>query len=381
MNSNKKICILGSGIAGCVMARCLAEKGYDITIFEKNDFIGGNCHDYFDANGILIHKFGPHIFHTSFEEVWNFVNRFDSFNGYVNQVLVSVDQKLVPFPINLKSIRCLFPKQAESFIKEIRDSQYNNQSVAISDLLAAFPSEDAQTILQYIYREVYANYTAKMWGHKIEDVDPNVIKRVKINLNEVWNYFPDDKYCGLPTNGYTKLLTKMLDHEKINCVLNVDPHLTFENQLILVGDKHYDKVIYTGSLDVLFNYRYGMLPYRSLSFKFENKPIEHFQEAPIINYPADPKMTRICEYKYLTKQVSSTTTISYEYPGAYTKDDPTWNIPFYPINNFVNITLYNKYKDVVNTFTNLVICGRLAEYKYYDMDDIIQHCIKLSQTI
>lgn len=380
---SKNICIIGAGLAGCTIARCLAEKGYHITIFEKQNFIGGNCYDFHDEYGVLVHKYGPHIFHTNYENVWNFVNRFSKFNNYINQVLVKFedDDITVPFPINLISIKKLFPHKYDIFYKEIEDKKLLGTSISISELLEYTSLKESHEILDYLYKNVYANYTAKMWGVNIKDVDPDVIKRVKINLNEVWNYFPNDKYCGLPINGYTELLSNMVNNNNIKIHLNSEPKISFSNNRVLVDDKDYDNVVYTGSLDALLNYKFGDLPYRSIELKFEHHNKPFFQLAPIINYPSNKELTRICEYKYLTKQEIDTTTISYEYPGQYDKNGNKWNIPFYPINNSTNIKQYTQYVDELKRCTNLFLCGRLAEYKYYDMDDIIFSCLNIAEKI
>lgn len=382
MNS-KDISIIGAGMAGCTIARCLAEKGYNITIHEKQNFIGGNCHDLYDEYGVLIHKYGPHIFHTNYDNVWEFVNRFSKFNNYINQVLVNfgTENITVPFPINLISIKKLFPDKYDIFYREIKNKELLGQSISINELLESTSIKETHEILDFLYTNVYANYTAKMWGVDIKNVDPNVIKRVKLNLNEVWNYFPNDKYCGLPTNGYTELLNNMVKHENIKILLNSEPKLSFSDDKILVNNKAYCHVIYTGSLDALLQYKFGDLPYRSMELKFEHHNKPYFQLAPIINYPSDPKLTRICEYKYLTKQEIDTTTISYEYPGQYDKNANKWNVPFYPINNPTNMKQYTQYVDELKIYTNLILCGRLAEYKYYDMDDIIFSCLNIADKI
>lgn len=223
-----------------------------------------------------------------------------------------------------------------------------------------------------------------MWGVDITKIDINTINRVKIVLGYQHNYFPEDKYQGLPIGGYTKMISKMLKHKNIKVHFNFDAakHIKFSNGIIFNNKKTNIPVIYCGALDDLLNYKYGHLPYRSLDIKFKTFNKNHFQENAVINYPADPRMTRICEYKYMTLQIKNkATTISKEYPGAFSKTSTVFNKRYYPIINQKNIVIYNKYAKYFSKFKNFYALGRLAQYKYFDMDDAIKCAIKLAKDL
>ncbi len=364
--------IIGAGLAGCTLARLLAEKNYQVTIYELEDHIGGNCYDYYRANGVLVHKYGPHIFHTDNKVVWDFANRFSKFNNYINQVLVEVDGKFIKMPINFDSIEALYPNDIQGFIKEVKTLFPNVNKVNIAELLNQLKETKNKDICRYIYDYVYANYSAKMWGINIDKLDPNIIKRVSINLNRTWNYFINHPYQGLPVEGYSIWINKIIDHPNITIKLNTDG-------IKVINDKVIN--IYTGPIGALFNYRFGRLPYRSLKIDFNDIKKDSYQDVAVINYPAHPTMTRICEYKKMTFQKTNDTTISKEYPGAYDPTDEFYNIPFYPINNKKNLNQYKKYYELLSEYKNLYVLGRLAEYKYYDMDKIIAAAMNLASEI
>ncbi len=369
--------IIGAGLAGCTVARLLADRNEEVIIYEAKDHIGGNLYDYYNDKGVLVHKYGPHIFHTSYDNVWNFVNRFAKFNNYINRVQVKVDNKLLKMPINLDSIETLFPKESKILIEEIKSKFKQQNAVTISELLNNLENDISKKCVQFIFDNVYANYTAKMWGTPISEIDPNIISRVKINLNREWNYFPNDKYQGLPIDGYTKMLEKMIDSENIKVVLDNDglKHLSFKDNKILFDDEEVN-LIYTGPLDALFNYQYGELEYRSLDIQLETLNQSSFQEVAVVNYPSHPTMTRITEYKKMTLQDNlDYTTISKEYPGQYNKTSEQFNIPYYPISDEQNAKLSKQYLDEAKKYSNLKLLGRLSQYKYFDMDDIIYECL------
>lgn len=374
-----KYVIIGAGLAGCTMARLLADRNNTVVMYETKPHIGGNLYDYYNEYGILVHQYGPHIFHTSYDDVWNFVNRFSAFNNYINRVQVKVGDKMVKMPINLDSLEALFLHQSTSLIKEINEVFKDQTAISISQLLGGLKNEENKQCIQYVYDHVYANYTAKMWGIKIEDIDPNIIARVKINLNREWNYFPQDKYQGLPVDGYTKLLENMINHPNISLHLNSDglSHISFNHNEVLF-DHEAVQLIYTGPLDALFNYASGELSYRSLDIQFETIKQDSYQDVAVVNYPSHPTMTRISEYKKMTLQtIDGYTTISKEFPGAYDKQSERFNIPYYPISDERNTTLAKKYLAQAQQYKNLILLGRLSQYKYFDMDDIIYECLKL----
>lgn len=379
---NNNILVVGAGISGATIARLFADNGNKVILLEKEKFIGGNCYDFIDDKGILIHKYGPHIFHTSYDDVWKFVNRFSKFNGYINKVLVSINNKLVEFPINFNSIKKICTKEEfKNFKKDCNN--INSETLSIYELIDKLSSESSKKIINFIYKNVYENYTSKMWGIPISDVDKETLKRVKINLNKVWNYFPNDKYQGLPINGYTELIKNIINHENIELKNNEDffKKIKFKKDKIEYNGKDYT-IIYTGEIDSLFNYKFGSLPYRSLNIEFESINTNRYQKVGVVNYPSHPTVTRITEYKHLTKQKNKYwTTISREEPGKYDKNSKKFNKAFYPIINNSNLKLLDKYLKESKKYKNLYLLGRLANYKYIDMDDAIKNAINLFDEI
>jgi len=377
----KNAIIVGCGISGATIANILANNGWKVTVYEKQDHIGGNCYDSYDKNGILIHNYGPHIFHTSDEEVYNFISKFTKLNGYVNKVLVNVDNKLFPLPINFDSIKIIMGNKGKLVINKLLKLFPNQKTVTLYDLRKINDSL-VKEFVDYISKNVYYNYSSKMWGKKFEEIDPDTISRVKIVLGYEHNYFPDDKYQGLPILGYTDMIKRMVDHPNITIHLNTNALylLKFEsNKILLNGKELIDPLIYCGPLDEVLNYQYGMLPYRSLDILFETIGQNSYQETAVINYPADPYMTRIAEYKKMTLQTKKTnTTISKEYPGQFNLNSNKFNVRYYPIINEINNDIYNKYLCFFKKYNNFFTLGRLSQYKYFDMDDAIKEAIKLS---
>ena len=375
----KTIHIFGSGISGASLARMFADNDYEVFVYEKESFIGGNCYDYYDDSGVLIHKYGPHIFHTSYEDVYEFINRFCKLNNFVNRVLVNVEDKLVPMPINFKSIELMFPKESKEIISVLQQQFKNEKTISLFDL-EKIQNPNVKTFTKYIFDNVYANYTSKMWGISVEEIDKNVINRVKITLGYEDSYFPLDKYQGLPTEGYTALIKNILDHKNIKVELDASLSvLKIKDNKTYIKDKLVrDPIFYCGEIDKFFEYKHGMLPYRSLDIKFETINKSSFQETAVVNYPADPIMTRIAEYKKMTLQeIDGITTISREYPNKYNPTSKIFDKPFYPINNDLTKQIYDKYLQEISNIKNFKLLGRLAQYKYYDMDDAIKNAIDI----
>lgn len=381
---NKQATIIGCGISGATIANLLANKGWKVTIYEKQNFIGGNCYDYINDDGILIHRFGPHIFHSSNDEVIKFINKFCKLNNYMNKVMVSVDNKKFPLPINFKSIETIMGNKASSVIQFLQKTFPKQKTITLFEL-AKIENSDIKELYSYLLKNVYANYTAKMWGKDIKDIDPNTINRVKIVLGYEHNYFPDDKCQGLPVDGYTALIKKMLDNPNICLKLNTNglDILKFEdNKIFLDGKPTKEPIIYCGPLDEATNYKYGMLPYRSLKIDFETIKQTQYQDVAVVNYPADPKMTRIAEYKLMTLQhKEGVTTISREYPGAFDLKSKDFNVRYYAIVDDENKKLHDKYLKDFKCYPNFYPLGRLSQYKYFDMDDAIDQAMQLAKEI
>lgn len=385
VENNKKIVhVIGSGISGATISRILADNGYLVKLYEKNDYIGGNCHDLKSKDNILYHKFGPHIFHTENEKVINFIKPFFKTNNYINKVGVKVNKIITQLPFNFKQIRKLDPKNASKIISYLKVKFPNQKKVSILEIKKYRDFEPLNKMVDWVFDNIYAPYTSKMWGIKIEDIDPSVIARVSITLSDNESYFPTAKIQGLPIGGYTKMISSILDHKNINLILKTDALKLFKftrNFIYLNSKKINDLVIYCGPIEALNNYKYGRLQYRSLHFVFNTYNLSKKQIFPIINLPLHKTKTRTVEYTQMTKQKSNKTIISSEYPGAYNPDSKYWNIPYYPINDSKNNLLYNKYKNEFKNLKNFYLLGRLAEYKYLDMDAAILSALNLSEEI
>ena len=371
--------IVGAGFAGATAANLLAREGKKILLIDKNDHIGGNMYDYFDTNGVLVHKYGPHIFHTNYLEVYEYLKSFDEFFEYKHRVLGNIDGVLVPIPFNFTSLEKLLPEKAES-LKNVLKKEYPDKTrVSILDLINN-KNKDIHEFGEYVLEKVFVHYTAKQWGTTIDKVDSSVINRVPVVLGYDDLYF-SDKYQFMPVNGFTPIFNKMLESDNITIMLNtpVEKVLKLENGKTFLFDAEFaGKIIYTGAIDELFNNCFGRLPYRSLDLRFERLDMTYYQPAAVVNYTVSEDFTRITEFKYLANQhIDGHTTILREYSQKY---DGT-NTPYYPIQNEENIAQYNRYKDLANSYKNLYLCGRLAEYKYYNMDAVIKKAFELVEKI
>lgn len=352
------IIIVGCGLAGTTAARLLADKGYKILIVEKEKNIGGQCFDYKDKHGITIHKYGPHIFHTKEKRVWDFVTKFSEFNLYQHRVLSYADGNFIEFPINRNTINQVFGKnlsnkEVNAFLAtEIEKSNFNTPYLSFRDAIVSQVGEK-------LYSLFFENYTKKQWNTNPENLSPKLAFRIPIRTNNDSRYFTDP-YQGMPTHGYTNMMQQMLNHPNIHILLGCD---YFEKSKELESDF----VIYTGELDRYFNFKYGELEYRSVRIELKTFDKEQFQPAPVVNYPNDYEWTRITEFKQLTDEKSDKTTICYEYPL-------TKGHSFYIVPTKENLEKREKYMNEVEKLESsgkYLFIGRLAEYKYYNMDNVI----------
>lgn len=380
--------IVGAGFAGAVCARKLAEDfGYNVLLIEERNTIGGNMYDYYDQNGILIHKYGPHIMATMSKEVFDFLLRFSEWHPYHHEVKAEIDGLLIPLPINFKSIDFLYPPYQASSLKKILLQQFGDrENVTIQELLNSSEVE-IRSFAEHVYEKVFVHYSEKMWGQKCETIDASVMARVPVRLSYDTRYF-QKWFQYMPDMGYTKLFERMLDHPKITVklgcksedVIRIDTEankIMLDNELLA-----NDVVIYTGALDRLFQYQYGELPYRTIAFKHETHHKDYVQDVAVVNYPDSRPATRRTEMKLLTGQTKEgvTSTVT-EYPHAFVKDNPMYCEPYYPIQNASNSELYEKYRDLASRHTGLFIVGRLAEYRYYNMDDVILRALTMVNDI
>ncbi|MED3784512.1 UDP-galactopyranose mutase [Geobacillus stearothermophilus] len=371
--------IIGTGFAGSVLAERIATQlNKKVLMIEKRNHIGGNAYDSYDSQGILIHNYGPHIFHTKVKKVWDYLSKFTDWYLYHHKVLGVIDGQKVPIPFNLNSINQLFPKNlAERLEKKLIENFGYNKKVPILKLREV-EDTDLKFLADYIYEKVFLGYTTKQWGVTPEELDPSVTGRVPVYISRDDRYF-QDPYQGMPKEGYTKLFERMLDHENIKILLNTDYkevlQFNFETgEASLFGQKFGGKIIYTGPIDYFFDYKFGQLPYRSLNFVFEQFNQKQVQEVGTVNYPNDYNFTRITEFKHLTNQSSDKTTTVKEFSQEYI---PGENIPYYPIKNENNLELYRQYKEEARKYDNLIFIGRLAEYQYYDMDMVVAKALRL----
>ncbi len=371
--------IVGSGFAGSIIGERIANVlNQKVLIIEKRNHIGGNCYDYKDENGIIIHKYGPHLFHTDFKEVFDYLSHFTDWNIFHHRVLAFIDGKKVPIPFNFNTIEQLFPQELARKLEEKLLNRYKYGSKVPILELKKEEDKDLKFLADFIYEKVFKNYTAKQWGLNPKELDPQVTARVPIYISKDNRYFTD-KYQAIPKEGYTKIFERMLNHPNIKIMLNTDfkevINIDLENKKIyFMGQEFKEKLIFTGMIDELFNFKYRYLPYRSLDLRFETVEEEYFQEAPVVNYPNDYDFTRITEFKHIHPAKSEKTTILKEYPKSY---KPNIDIPYYPVFTLENQEVYNKYKEEAEKIENLILIGRLAEYKYYDMDDVIKRALEV----
>lgn len=379
--------IVGAGYAGSICARELAERlDKKVLLIDKRDHIAGNMYDYINKDGILIHKYGPHISVMNERRAFDYLSRFTEWIPYLHTVKAEIDGIEVPLPFNLTAIDYLFPVEKSIQIKNALLQAYGEGSnVPILELRKS-PVPLIQELAEYVYEKVFVHYTMKMWGLGPEEIDPSVTARIPIRLSYDNKHFLH-KYQVMPKYGFTKLFKNMLDHPNITIQLetsaddllklNADSKKIFYN-----GIEYNGKVIYTGALDQLFNYDLGILPYRSLEFEFNTYPETHIQDSSVLNWPDDRPATRRTEMKRLTRQklpgITSTIT---EYPGAYNKDGNQFNEPYYPIVNDKCIELYENYKNRLKPFQNIYLVGRLADYKYYNMEATILRALDVANNI
>lgn len=355
--------IVGAGLAGSIMAeRLSSQMNKKVLIIEQRNHIGGNCHDYYDNAGILVHKYGPHYFRTNRKHVFDYLSSFTEWHYVYYRINVMVDGKLVPLPINLDTVNELYGYNFSSDqLKEFLDRQK-------TELTAITSSEDViiSKVGKDLYEKIYKAYTTKQWGLDPKELDASVCGRVPVRTNRDNRYFTD-KYQALPKYGYHKMFEKLLNHHNIHIMLKT----TYND---IKKDIKFEKLIWTGSICGFFNHKYGKLPYRSLRFEHETIDTEYYQPVSQVNYPVDYDFTRVVEIKHATGQKHHKTTIVREYPAAEGE-------PFYPIPRQQNEALYKKYKEKSDKLKDTYFIGRLAEYKYLNMDEVADKALKLFKTL
>ena len=349
--------VAGAGLAGGVLAERLANgMGKRVLIIDKRDHIGGNTFDYHDAAGILVHKYGPHIFHTNSAEVMQYLSKFTSWRDYEHRVLAKVDGKLLPIPINLDTIEQMYGLRldATGMQEFLAMRAETGRSIRTSEDIVV------SRVGRELYEKFFRNYTRKQWGLDPSELDASVAGRIPVRFDRDDRYFTDT-FQAMPKHGFTRMFERMLDSSNITIKTGVE----FADVARSYPDA---RIIFTGPVDEYFGYRFGPLPYRSLEFKHETFSTERFQDAAVVNYPNEEAYTRITEFKYLTGQVAPQTSVVYEYPRA--EGDP-----YYPIPRPENAALYAKYKDLAERKSDVHFVGRLATYKYYNMDQVVAQAL------
>jgi len=351
--------IVGAGFAGSVLAERLATRSNKkVLVIDKRSHIGGNAFDHYNEDGILIHKYGPHIFHTNSKDVFDYLGNFTDWRPYEHRVLASVDGQLVPMPINLDTINKLYGLSLTSF-----EVEQFFESVA-EEVAVIKTSEDVvvSKVGRELYNKFFKNYTNKQWGLDPSQLDKSVTSRVPTRTNRDDRYFTDT-FQAMPLHGYTRMFEKMLDHPNIKIMLNTD-------YKEIVKFIPFKEMIFTGPVDEYFDFQFGKLPYRSLEFKHDTLNEEQHLAAPVVNFPNEHHYTRITEFKALTGQKHPKTAIVYEYPQA--EGDP-----YYPVPMPENAELYAKYKKLADETNGVHFVGRLATYKYYNMDQVVAQALTL----
>ena len=346
--------IVGSGLFGSVFAHEMTKAGKKCLIIESKKHIGGNCYTE-NKDGINIHTYGPHIFHTNDKNIWKWINQFTEFHSYKHSPKVSYNGNMYSFPINLMTLHQLWgvktPKEAQDKLKEVSISNDNPQN--LEEWILSQVGED-------IYKTFIKGYTQKQWNKDPKELPTSIIKRLPIRTNFNDNYF-FDKYQGIPVGGYTQIFEKMLEGIEIRTGIDYFSNKEYLNSIA-------KKVVFTGKIDEFFDYRFGELEYRSLEFVNEKIDVEDYQGCSIVNYTDyEIPYTRITEHKHFEDSKSDVTWITREYPLDYKKGET----PYYPINDEKNNKIFNQYKELSNQHSNIIFGGRLSEYKYYDMHQII----------
>jgi len=355
--------IIGAGFAGGVLAERLAtEDDAKVLIVEKRNHIAGNAYDYYNDDGILIHKYGPHIFHTNSERVFNYLSRFTAWRPYEHRVLTSVDGQLVPMPINADTLNKLYGLnltclEVDDFLNKVAEERPEIKTS--EDVVVSRVGRD-------LYNKFFRNYTRKQWGLDPSELDASVTARVPVRTTRDDRYFTD-RFQAMPLHGYTRMFEKMLDHPNIRIMLNTD-------YADIKDEVRFRELIFTGPIDEYFDHCYGRLAYRSLRFEHRTYDCEKYQPAAVVNFPNEHAYTRTTEFKYLTGQEHSKTSVVFEYPRA--EGDP-----YYPIPQPQNAELYQKYKALADAMPDVHFAGRLGTYKYYNMDQVVAQAIALFEKL
>lgn len=373
--------VIGCGLSGAVVARHLAEQGRQVTIWERRDHIGGNMYDYVDEHGFLVQKYGPHTFHTKKKELYDYMCRFGRWQDYKLTCGAAWGGKYTPTPFNFTTIDIFYPAEKAEILKRKLKKAFSGRDTATVVEVLAHPDEDIRGYAEFLFQNDYAPYTAKQWGVSPSEIDPSVLKRVPLRFSYEEGYF-DDPYQVMPEQSFSHFFQNLLDHPNIHVELGVEAldHIQIRNdRIILDGAPLEIPVVYTGALDELFGGIYGRLPYRSLRFEWKYEDKESLQDAPVVAYPQEAGYTRITEYKKLPVQTGTGTSYALEYPLTY--QEGTQQEPYYPVLTEQSQQQYEQYRRAAEAVPNLICCGRLADFKYYNMDQALEQALNVCENI
>ena len=379
------VLVVGCGLCGMVVARELADKGKKVHIVERRDHIGGNIYDYYDENGILVQKYGPHVFFTDNEEIEKYITRFVPVHSFYPECRTFIDGKAIPMPFNFASIDMIYEDQ--TYADKLKNSLINefgeNTIVSVVDVL----NSDIREISEYgryMYEHEYRKYSAKQWGRPIETIDPSVFLRVPVYISEKKSYLRQN-YQYMPEGGFTELARQLINHPNITVELGTDAldFLKINDGEDRVQIKGFDgPVVYTGPIDALFQYKYGRLPYRALEFVWKTVPRDSAPCTPLSAFPEGDKYIRITDYtQFPPQELPGKAVIAVEFPVEYKADELCGNEPYYPTLTSDSKAMYEKYTELAKGYHNLFPCGRLADFKYYNMDAVIERAFSVANSV
>lgn len=375
------VLVIGCGLTGSVIARQLAERGKQVEIWERRDHIGGNMYDYIDSHGFLVQKYGPHAFHTNERKLYDYVCRFEQWQPYRLNCGAVWDGKYTPTPFNFTTIDTFYTVKDAINLKAKMELAFQGRKTATVVEVLKHPDADIRAYAEYLFVNDYAPYTAKQWGVATSEIDVSVLKRVPLRFSYEEGYY-DDLYQILPEHSFTCFFQNLLDHPNIQIRLGADmpAYLSLKKNQLVCGEVPITiPVVYTGALDELFGCVYGHLPYRSLRFEWRYEEMESLQEAPVVAYPQESGYTRITEYKKLPVQHRPGTSYAIEYPIPYQQGEN--QEPYYPVLTAASQSQYQRYKALAEQIPNLICCGRLADFKYYNMDQALEHALETANDI
>lgn len=373
--------VIGCGLSGAVIARHLAQQGKQVVIWERRDHIGGNMYDYVDQHGFLVQKYGPHTFHTKEKRLYDYMCQYESWEEYRLTCGAVWNGTYTPTPFNFTTIDTFYPKEQAARLKEKLQAAFFGRNTATVVEVLAHPDPDIRGYAEFLFQNDYAPYTAKQWGVSPSEIDPSVLKRVPLRFSYEEGYF-DDPYQVMPIHSFTRFFETLLDHPNIKVELGVEAleHLRISDDKLFVDSTEvFYPVVYTGALDELFDCRFGRLPYRSLRFEWKYEEIDSLQDAPVVAYPQEKGFTRITEYKKLPVQDKPGTSYAVEYPLSY--QEGGHQEPYYPVLTEESQRQYTKYQGLAEKVRNLICCGRLADFKYYNMDQALERALTVCENL